>query len=209
MPELIDNLLVAAYLIPTLFGLILVAPFGKSIGDSLSARFEIMATERGRITAGLQLITFFGFAVSAQTFWISSKISEGGNFCASSTVFNCDDLIGNNDLNVDPVFGLSWGMIGMMVNAFLLFMVLVIKNEPNGEYTERFIKLGTIVTGLGIFVVLLLVSYEIQESKICLYCTTAHIANIAALFGFFRLGKLYDDKSAWKQSTAADSKLTK
>ena len=109
-------------------------------------------------------------------------------------------MIGNNDLNVDPVFGLSWGMIGMMVNAFLLFMVLVIKNEPNGEYTERFIKLGTIITGLGIFVVLLLVSYEIQESKICLYCTTAHIANIAALFGFFRLGKLYDDKSAWKQS---------
>ena len=159
-----------------------------------------MATERGRITAGLQIITFFGFAVSAQTFWISSKISEGGNFCASSTVFNCDDLIGNNDLNVDPVFGLSWGIIGMMVNAFLLFMVLVIKNEPNGEYTERFIKLGTVITGLGIFVVLLLVSYEIQESKICLYCTTAHIANIAALFGFFRLGKLFDDKSAWKQS---------
>ena len=196
--EVIDNLLVAAYLIPTLFGLILVAPFGKSVGDSLSPRFEIMATERGRITAGLQLITFFGFAVSAQTFWISSKISEGGNFCASSTVFNCDDLIGNNDLNVDPVFGLSWGMIGMMVNAFLLFMVLVIKNEPNGEYTERFIKLGTIITGLGVFVIMLLVSYEIQESKICLYCTTAHIANLAALFGFLRLRKLFDDKSAWK-----------
>ena len=43
---MIDNLLVAAYLIPTLFGLILVAPFGKSIGDSLSGRFEIMSTER-------------------------------------------------------------------------------------------------------------------------------------------------------------------
>ena len=118
-------------------------------------------------------------------------------------------LIGNNDLNVDPVFGLSWGMIGMMVNTFLLFMVIVIKNEPNGEYTERFIKFGTVITGLGIFVVLLLVSYEIQESKICLYCTTAHIANIAALFGFIRLGKLYDDKSAWKQSFAIDAKLTK
>ncbi len=197
MLELIDNLLVAAYLIPTLFGFFLVTSFGKSIGDNLSSRFEIMATERGRVTAGLQLITFFGFAVSAQTFWISSKISEGGNFCASSNVFNCDDLIGNNELNVDPIFGLSWGMIGMMVNAFLLFMVLVIKNEPSGEYTERFIKLGKLITGVGILVVLLLVSYEIQESKICLYCTTAHIANIAALVGFFRLGKLFDDKSAW------------
>ena len=86
MLELIDNLLVAAYLIPTLFGFFLVTSFGKSIGDNLSSRFEIMATERGRVTAGLQLITFFGFAVSAQTFWISSKISEGGNFCAISLV---------------------------------------------------------------------------------------------------------------------------
>jgi uncharacterized membrane protein len=196
--ELLDNLLVAAYLVPTLFGLLLVAPFGKSVGDSLAARFEILSTERGRITAGLQMIVFFGFAVSAQTFWISSKISEGGNFCTSSSVFSCDDLLGNNDLNVDPLFGLSWGMLGMMTFAFLLFMVLVIKNEPDGEYTERFITLGTLITGVGILVILLLISYEIQENKICLYCTTAHIANVAALVGFLRLRKLYDDKSAWK-----------
>ena len=198
MLELLDNLLVAAYLVPTIIGFILVSPAGEALTASLSERFKILSTERGRVTAGLQIITFFGFAVSAQTFWISSKISEGGDFCSSSTVFNCDDLIGNTDLNVDPIFGLSWGMIGMIIFAFLLFMVLVIKNEPNGEYTERFINLGSIITGAGILVILLLVSYEIQESKICLYCTTAHIANIAALVGFLRLRKLYDDKSAWK-----------
>ena len=198
MLELLDNLLVAAYLVPTIIGFIFVSPAGEALTASLSERFRILSTERGRVTAGLQIITFFGFAVSAQTFWISSKISEGGDFCSSSTVFNCDDLIGNTDLNVDPIFGLSWGMIGMITFAFLLFMVLVIKNEPNGEYTERFINLGSIITGAGILVILLLVSYEIQESKICLYCTTAHIANIAALVGFLRLRKLYDDKSAWK-----------
>ena len=195
---MLDNLLVAGYLVPTIIGFILVSPAGEAMTASLSERFKILSTERGRVTAGLQIITFFGFAVSAQTFWISSKISEGGDFCSSSTVFNCDDLIGNTDLNVDPIFGLSWGMIGMITFAFLLFMVLVIKNEPNGEYTERFINLGSVITGAGILVILLLVSYEIQESKICLYCTTAHIANIAALVGFLRLRKLYDDKSAWK-----------
>ena len=199
MLELLDNLLVAGYLVPTIIGFILVSPAGEALTASLSERFKILSTERGRVTAGLQIITFFGFAVSAQTFWISSKISEGGDFCSSSTVFNCDDLIGNTDLNVDPIFGLSWGMIGMITFAFLLFMVLVIKNEPNGEYTERFINLGSVITGAGILVILLLVSYEIQESKICLYCTTAHIANIAALVGFLRLRKLYDDKSAWKE----------
>ena len=69
---------------------------------------------------------------------------------------------------------------------------------PKALFWFRWAALGTIITGLGIFVVLLLVSYEIQDGKICLYCTTAHIANIAALIGFFRLGKLFDDKSAWK-----------
>ena len=175
---------------------------GRSTADSLSSRFEILSTVRGQITAGLQIITFFGFAVSAQTFWITSKISEGGNFCTSSTVFSCDDLLGNTDLNVDPFFGISWGFIGMLVNAFLLFMILVIKNDPNGEYTQRFIQLGTLITGAGIFVILLLISYEIEEGKICLYCTTAHIANVAALVGFLRLRKLHDDNAAWKATSA-------
>jgi len=186
-------------MIPTLFGLLLVSPFGRSTADSLSSRFEILSTVRGQITAGLQLIVFFGFAVSAQTFWISSKISEGGNFCSASNVFSCDDLLGNNELNVDPLFGFSWGLIGMFVFAFLLFMVLVIKNEPNGQYTERFINLGALITGVGILTIMLLISYEMKEGKICLYCTTAHIANISALVGFLRLRKLYDDNSAWNE----------
>ena len=199
---MLDNLLVAAYLIPVLFGLFLVTPYGRSIADSLASRFQIFSTIRGQITAGLQIIVLFGFLVSAQTFWISSKISEGGNFCTSSSIFSCDDLLGNSELNVDPLFGLSWGLLGMLVFAFLLFMVLVIKHDPNGEYTERFINLGTLITGAGILVILLLVSYEIQEEKICLYCTTAHIANIAALVGFLRLRRLYDDNNAWKETSS-------
>ena len=77
-------------------------------------------------------------------------------------------------------------------DGFCLFviMVLVLKNEPNGEYTERFLKLWFFITGLGILVIMLLISYEIQEGKICLYCTTAHIANVAALFGIFTIRKV-------------------
>ena len=73
--------------------------------------------------------------------------------------------------------------------ALLLFMVLVLKNEPNGEYTERFLNFGSLITAAGILVIMLLISYEIQEGKICLYCTTAHIANVSALAGFFTLKK--------------------
>ena len=162
---MLDNLLLAAYLLPVLFGLFLTLPQGKSVADSLSSRFEILQTTRGQVIAGLQIITFFGFAVSAQTFWISSKISEGASFCSSTTVFSCDDLLGNRDLNIDPLFGISWGLLGMFTFAGLLFLTLVIKNDPQGQHTERFINLGVLVTGLGIFVILYLVSIEIEKEK--------------------------------------------
>ena len=196
---MLDNLLLAAYLLPVLFGLFLTLPQGKSVADSLSSRFEILQTTRGQVTAGLQIITFFGFAVSAQTFWISSKISEGASFCSSTTVFSCDDLLGNRDLNIDPLFGISWGLLGMFTFAGLLFLTLVIKNDPQGQHTERFINLGVLVTGLGIFVILYLISIEIREGKICMYCTTAHIANLCALFAFLKLRKLHDDNKLWNE----------
>ena len=60
--------------------------------------------------------------------------------------------------------------------------------------------MGLLTTGIGVLVIGLLVSYEIQEEKICLYCTTAHIANVAALVGFFRLRKLHEDRAEWNKS---------
>ena len=140
-----------------------------------------------------------GFAVSTQTLWISSKISEGGNFCSSTSTFSCDDLLGNSDLNVDPLFGLSWGLIGMATFALLLFIVLVLKQDHNHPLSERFVSMGLLTTGIGILVIGLLVSYEIQEEKICLYCTTAHIANLAAFVGFFRLRKLHENRDEWNK----------
>jgi hypothetical protein len=50
---MLDNLLIAAYMIPTLFGLFLVSPMGRSTADSLSSRYEILSTVRGQITTGL------------------------------------------------------------------------------------------------------------------------------------------------------------
>ena len=85
----------------------------------------------------------------------------------------------------------------MAVFALLLFIVFVLQQERNHPLAERLINIGLLTTGAGILVIGLLVSYEIQEQKICMYCTTAHIANIAALVGFFRLKKVFDNKSEW------------
>ncbi len=192
-----SNALVAVYLIPTLIGLFVVSPWGDKLTDSLKQRFPSLNTARGKLLAGLQLISLAGFAVSTQTLWISSKISEGGNFCSSTSTFSCDDLLGNPDFNVDPLFGLSWGLIGMAVFALLLFIVYVLQQDPNHPMAERLISIGVLTTALGILIIGLLVSYEIKEEKICLYCTTAHIANVSALVGFFRLRRLFEDKSQW------------
>jgi uncharacterized membrane protein len=165
----------------------------------MAEKFPSLQTARGRLLSGLQLISIAGFAVSTQTLWISSKISEGGNFCSSTSTFSCDDLLGNSDLNVDPLFGLSWGLIGMATFALLLFIVLVLKQDHNHPLSERFVSMGLLTTGIGILVIGLLVSYEIQEEKICLYCTTAHIANLAAFVGFFRLRKLHENRDEWNK----------
>jgi len=197
--DLSSNALVAVYLIPTLIGFLIVSPWGESFKSSLADKFPSLKTARGRLLSGLQLISFAGFAVSTQTLWISSKISEGGSFCSSTSTFSCDDLLGNSKLNVDPVLGLSWGLIGMAAFALLLFIVLVLQKEPNHPLSERLISMGVLTTGIGILVIGLLVSYEVQEEKICLYCTTAHIANVAAFVGFFRLRKLHEDRNEWNK----------
>ncbi len=199
MLELSSNILVAVYLIPTLIGFLIVSPWGNSFTSSVSDRFPSLKTARGRLLSGLQLISLAGFAVSTQTLWISSKISEGGSFCSSTSTFSCDDLLGNSKLNVDPLFGLSWGLIGMATFALLLFIVFVLQQEPNHPMSERLVNMGVLTTGIGMLVIGLLISYEVQEEKICLYCTTAHVANLAALVGFFRLKKLQEDKLEWNK----------
>ena len=197
MLDLASNALVAVYLVPTLIGLFIVSPWGGLLTNSLKDRYPSLNSVRGQLLAGLQLISLAGFAVSAQTLWISSKISEGGSFCSSSSTFSCDDLLGNSKLNVDPFFGLSWGLIGMAVFALLLFIVFVLQQEHNHAMAERMISMGLLSTGVGVLIIGLLVSYELKEGKLCLYCTTAHIANLAALVGFFRLKRLYENNSEW------------
>jgi uncharacterized membrane protein len=44
----------------------------------------------------------------------------------------------------------------------------------------------------------LLISYEIEMEKLCQFCTTAHIANIVALAGFWQLRSMHGEK-AWQE----------
>ena len=195
-----SNIQLMIYLVPTLLGFFLVLPTGRVLASSLEETLPSFATERGRVLSGLILTCVAGFAVSIQTLWISSKVSEGGNFCASSTVFSCDDVIGNAAYNTDPLFGIPWGGIGAAVFCVLLYLAYSTSLEPNSTWVDNYLKLGTALTFGGFLVIGLLVSYEIQMEKICQYCTTAHIANVAAFIGFYRLMKL-NESGEWNQDS--------
>ena len=201
------NLQLMFYLIPTIVGFLLILPFGRSLVDPFTEKFPSLGNERGRVFFGLILTCLAGVAVSFQTLWISSKISEGGNFCASNSILSCDDVIGNSNYNTDPIFGIPWGGIGAVVFCILLYLVYSSSKEPNANWVFSYLKLGTYITFAGFFIIALLIYYEIQMGIeigkpiiICQYCTTAHFASIAAFIGFLRLMRMND--SIWWNKTS-------
>ncbi len=188
-----QNVFLVGYIVPIALGLSLMTKMGDSLKDSLSGMSPRMAYARGRHMIGLNLVALTGFIVSVHTTWITFKISEGGNVCSSATVFSCDDVLGNAQYNVDPVFGISWGLIGMFAFGALLFITNSVGKEPDALWAESYLKYGKFMTGGGLLVVALLISYEIRMGKICQFCTMAHVANVVCLFGFWRAGKLHED----------------
>ena len=196
--DLSTTLLLIGYGLPILVGLLLILPFTSSSFLALSERFPSLATKRGRLLSGLNLTLLGGLAVSVQTQWIHAKVSEGANFCASDTIFSCDDVIGNAQYNTMPILDVPWGMVGFVTFTALLFLSYSISKEPNATWTKNFLDLGTLVTFAGLGVIGLLVSYEIEMEKLCQFCTTAHIANIVALVGFWQLRSMHGEK-AWEE----------
>ena len=193
--EMATTLLLMAYGVPILFGLLLILPGTEGMFTALSERFPSLKTRRSRIFAGLNLTLLAGLAVSIQTQWIYAKVSEGSKFCASETIFSCDDVIGNSAYNTVPYLpSLSWGMVGFVTFTVLLFLAYASSKEPNAPWVKRFIDIGSLITFSGLGVIGLLVSYELEMEKICQFCTMAHLANIVALAGFLQLRFMHGEK---------------
>ncbi|MGB1354518.1 MAG: vitamin K epoxide reductase family protein [Poseidonia sp.] len=199
-----ENIILLAYIIPLLVGTAFMTKAGDTLGTSLSSRYPSLVHRRRRHLLGLNIVTFVGFAISVHTLWISNKISEGGSVCSSATVFSCDDVLGNASYNVDPIFGISWGLIGMFAFGTFLFFANTVAKEPDARWSARYMKWGFYLTASGLLVIGLLISYEIQMEKICQYCTTAHVANVIAMYGFWKASKMHD-AGEWKDEEPASS----
>ena len=176
------NIILALESLPLLIGFLLTLPVGGKLAQPVLKVWPSLGSPRGRMTAGLVLICLSGLIIATHTYWIHEKITgTTSSFCASDSIFSCDDVIGHETYGYAPVIGLPWGLIGMGVFAALLYAAMMIQKEPDAPERTRMIYLLLLLSGGGIPVVLLLISYEVQIEKLCQYCTMAHLANVLVL----------------------------
>ncbi len=176
------NIILALESLPLLIGFLLTLPVGGKLAQPVLKVWPSLGSQRGRMTAGLVLICLSGLIIATHTYWIHEKITgTTSSFCASDSIFSCDDVIGHETYGYAPIIGLPWGLIGMGVFAALLYAAMMIQKEPDAPERTRMIYLLLLLSGGGIPVVLLLISYEVQIEKLCQYCTMAHLANVLVL----------------------------
>ena len=205
------NILLIPHILLILYGAILFSPLGKKIADLTKNFIKGNQSPRERMINGMLFSVLGGFTVSSHTYWIHQRISsQGSSFCSGSGLFSCGDVIGHETYGYAPIIGIPWGLIGMGVFLLLLYMLLVLKNEPDSlleskkgkkvtrtdakSKPELVTMLGLLLTGGGIPVIGLLIYYETQIHKICQYCSVAHIANVVVLVMFAVVfTKLKDD----------------
>ena len=214
------NILLIPHILLILYGAILFSPLGKKIADLTKNYIKGNRSPRERMINGMLFSVLGGFTVSSHTYWIHQRISsQGSSFCSGSGLFSCGDVIGHEKYGYAPIIGIPWGLIGMGVFLVLLYMLLVLKNEPDSRLESKKGKkvtrndakskpelvtmLGLLLTGGGIPVIGLLIYYETQIHKICQYCSVAHIANVVVLVMFAVVfTKLKDDN--WNSLSEID-----
>lgn len=156
------------------------------------------------MTAGLVLICLSGLVISTHTYWIHEKITgTTTSFCASDSLFSCDDVIGHETYGYAPVIGLPWGLIGMGVFAALLYASMMVQKEPDAPGRTRMLQMLMLLSGGGVPVILLLISYEVQIEKLCQYCSMAHLANVLVLVTSVRMHRA-TLSNAWLEMSRDD-----
>ena len=195
------------HLVILALGIAMFTPLGESLAlPALRSKWKSLETKLGQAFAGMFLICFGGFTVSAHTLWMHNKSQEmgGGSFCQGGSVCDCASVIGNNDWNTVPFLDLPWGLLGMFVFALFMWLIITMAKEPGASWVLNHIKVGTNLGILGLGVILYLMYAEYEIGKICQFCTTAHIAHIAATIGFFKLSKMYGT-SEWYSGGSAQT----
>jgi uncharacterized membrane protein len=183
--------------IPIVLGLSMFTPLGAKIAPLFAKIWPSAISHRGKLLTGTLLIMLGGFTVSVHTLWIHNKALEfgAGSFCASGGVWDCSSVIGNDEWNVDPVFGLPWGILGMLSFAALMWLILSVARDPNSTWVRTNLRIARFIGVSGVFIIFYLIYAEFSIGKLCQYCTTAHFAHVFGLVGSVLLLKAYDENN--------------
>ena len=192
-----------------LLGILIMTPLGENIARGFSSKWPSLESAQGRALAGLILVSFGGFTVSAHTLWMHNKAAEmgGGSFCSSGNVCDCASVIGNPEWNTVPFIGLAWGLLGMLAFALFMWLAITIAKEPGANWVIQNIKVGVNFGIFGLFIVLYLMYAEYDIGKICQFCTTAHVAHVVTTVGFIRVARMVESGN-WNGSEKTVEEVT-
>ena len=128
----------------------------------------------------------------------NSMIMGSSSMCATEGLVQCGSVIGDPQWN--NLFGIPWGLIGIVSFALIWFFVLSIRMDIHTKWTSGYVDLLFYVSLAGVPFVMWLVLVELTmvdgAPHICPYCTVIHIAllGMVACSYFLRQKR---DTGAW------------
>jgi len=188
------------YIFIIFFGFFISSPLGSKI------QFQRFNNDQSRIISGSIILAFGGFLVSTHTYFIHERLHEigGTSGCSAFSVFDCGDVISNGDYNTDPIFGIPWGVLGMLSFAAMLFILIVLRNSPEDPKIGNWISVMLTIPALGMVPILWLIYVEFFELGVfCQYCTVAHIANLFLLISSYWVYDLHHS-GLWNKTKNSD-----
>ena len=181
-----------------LYGIIMLAgvfcatPYSEKVNP-------IFSSKRNRFLIGLIIVIISGYLVSSHTFWLHQKYNEmgGSGGCSAFSVFSCQDVISNNNYNSDPIFGIPWGLLGMIAFSLMAVISISIFRNSDAGWVKNWLTAGTVISGFGVLIAIYLIYLEIFKMGVfCQYCTGAHVADILA-FGMFYYLLSMNESESW------------
>jgi len=179
------------YGIVLLFGLYCASPYSEKMSP-------VFSSKKNRVLLGLIVVILSGYLISAHTFWLHQKYNEmgGSGGCSAFSVFSCQDVISNNEYNADPLFGIPWGLLGMMAFSLMAVISVSVFRHSDADWVKNWLTAGTAMSGFGVLIAMYLVYVEIFKMGVfCQYCTGAHIADLVSFGMFYYLMSMHESDS--------------
>lgn len=185
---------VAGVLYPTTLGARIERALGlpSLVGRLRKADGPVVAMRPShRMAVGLTLVMFGGFLLAGHSQWLYLKFAEesGTVPCVSAiAAFDCSAMA---DRDYNRLADTSWGTIGIMGFATLLFVAFSVALDPGGNNRVWLsVGLGLSVPAVVVAIYLFSIEAFVRPEGMCQYCVSLHLAAVLGLIMFWRAREL-------------------